>query len=468
MAIPSPQILAELREVAEMLQVINNMMLWRCNPDGTLDDTFGEGGVVIYGSAEGGRKNNAGNSIAIDSEGAILVAGYSMNASGVFEMALWRYRNDGTLDTTFGDVGIALLNRSAGEDVNDYGYSMAMDSDGRILVAGSNWNGSHNDTESWKYNYNMVLWRYNADGMPDGGFGNGGVIVAGGATGEKCDEEGYSVTTDLQGRILVTGRSRNASSNDEMVIWRYNPDGTPDSGFGSNGILVNGNAANGDGSVGKSITIDSQGRILVTGSSFNGSNSDMVLWRYNPDGTLDTTFGNGGMVVSDSTVWGNGYDYGNFITTDSQERILVTGWSRNASGNFDMVIWRFNADGTLDTSFGNGGMVVSGGAAGGSSGNYGSCIATDSQGRILVTGSIFNGFNGDMAVWRYNSAGTPDDTFNPAGSTPGMVVHNNAAAGISQDWGYSITTDSQGRILVTGWSLQTSNDNDMVIRRYAP
>ena len=459
MAIPSPQILTELREVAEMLQVINNMMLWRYNPDGTPDTTFGNGGIVVHDSTAGGSDYNFGSSLTTDLQERILVTGSSRNAAGDFDMMIWRYNPDGTVDTSFGNGGIVVSDCVAGENGNDYGYSIITDSLGRILVTGSSFNGSNSD---------MMLWRYNQDGTPDSGFGNGGIVVSDSAAGGNGDDEGYSIIRDLQGRILVTGCSRDTSGNFAMVIWRYNVNGTLDSNFGSNGIVVNSNATNGDSSIiGKSITLDSQGRILVAGNSKNASDDfAMVIWRFNPDGTPDATFGNGGKVVSGSAAGGNGYDYGNFITTDSQERILVTGWSRNTSDNFDMVVWRFNADGTLDTSFGNGGIVVSGGAAGGGSGDYGNSIATDSQVRILVTGSSFNGLNSAMVIWRYNPDGTLDTTFNSDGSTPGIVVHSSAAGGNSQDWGYFITTDSKGSILVTGCSLKASNDNDTVIRRY--
>ncbi|HDL20498.1 MAG TPA: hypothetical protein ENH30_04380, partial [Nitrospirae bacterium] len=140
---------------------------------------------------------------------------------------------------------------------------------------------------------------------------------------------------------LVTGYSENGSNND-MVIWRYNANGTLDTTFGTNGIVVSDNAAGGHSyDYGNSITTDATGKILIAGSSENGSNDDMVIWRYNANGTLDTTFGTNGIVVSDNAAGGHGDDYGYSITTDATGKILVTGGSYNSSGNYDMVIWRY-------------------------------------------------------------------------------------------------------------------------------
>ena len=223
-------------------------------------------------------------------------------------------------------------------------------------------------------------------------------------------------------------------------------------------------AAGGNGKdIGRSITTDLNGKILVTGGSYNGSDSDMVIWRYNADGTLDTTFDSNGIVVSDNAAGGNGWDEGVSITTDSNGKILVTGYSDNGSGNADMVIWRYNANGTPDTTFDSNGIVVSNNAAGGNGNDDGNFITTDANGKILVTGYSYNGSNYDMVIWRYNANGAPDTTFD----TDGIVVSNSAAGGNSHDIGRSIITDADGKVLVTGSSLN-GTDYDMVIWRYIP
>ncbi len=303
-----------------------------------------------------------------------------------------------------------------------------------------------------------------ASGGADGGtldstFDSDGIVVHDNAAGGSASDIGRSITTDSLNRILVTGYSRNGFNND-MVIWRYNPDGTLDSTFDSDGIVVHDNAAGGSGlDQGYSITTDSANRILVTGRSHNGFNYDLAIWRYNSDGTLDNTFDSDGIAVHDSAAGGGDYDIGLSIITDSAGEILVTGRSHNSLSN-DMVIWRYNPDGTLDSTFDSDGIVVHDSAAGGSGSDAGMSITTDSAGRMLVTGYSSNGLNNDMVIWRYNPDGTLDSNFD----SDGIVIFDNAAG---DDQGFSISMESSGKILVTGYS-SNGFDDDMVIWRIIP
>jgi uncharacterized delta-60 repeat protein len=129
----------------------------------------------------------------------------------------------------------------------------------------------------------------------------------------------------------------------------------------------------------------------------------MIIWRYNEDGTLDETFGNEGIVVHNGAAGGNGDDGGNSIYVDSNGKVYVTGFSFRERGNtdirnIDMVIWRYNEDGTLDETFGNGGIVVNGG----NQADGGSSIYVDSNGKVYVTGISFSNNGGaDMVIWKY-------------------------------------------------------------------
>ncbi len=382
----------------------------------------------------------------------------TISGANVTDVAAGCY-NSGSLDPTFDSSGttpgIVVSKNAAGGTGNndDEGDSITTAADGKILVTGKSYNGNNDD---------MVIWRYNADGTLDTGFGINGIVVSD-INGNNT--WGKSITTAADGKILVTGDISNGS-NDNMVIWRYNSNGTPDTGFGTNstGFVVS-NYPGGD--KGNSITTAADGKILVTGSIYNGFDFDMVIWRYNKNGTLDTNFGTNGIVVSDNALGGD--DSGNSITTAADGKILVTGYSYIATDN-DMVIWRYNADGTLDTTFNNSGtmpgIVESDNAAGGTGNidDVGDSITTAADGKILVTGYSYNGSNNDMVIWRYNADGTTDGTFN--GTMPGIVVSKNVAGGTGNDYGFSITTDSNGKILVTGYSTNSSDKVVMVIWRY--
>ncbi len=428
-------------------------------PSGSLDPDFGTNGIVVNNNAAGKRPDNKGYAIAIDASGRILVTGYGHSD----DMVIWRYNTDGTLDTSFGTDGMAVHDNAAGGEGYDEGHAVTVDSSGKILVTGYSEN-ANGITD-------MVIWRYNDNGSPDARFGNVGVVVHDSAAGGSYHDRGYDIAIDSKGRILVTGISYSNAENYDMVIWRYNPDGTLDTTFGNDGIVINDNAAGGNGNdTGNSIHIDSKGRILIAGSSQNDyGNRGMVIWRYNPDGTLDTSFNSSGMVVYDNnTVTGTGNNSGYSITTDNLGRILVAGTSSSAYGATDMALWRYNPDGSPDTTFGTNGVVIHADAAGGgsvpsASHDGGRAVTTDSSGKILVAGYSTGPNDRDMAIWRYNDNGTLDESF----GTNGFVIHNNAAGGNGRDSGRGIAIDSSGRILVAG-SSAAGGDYDMVIWRYMP
>jgi uncharacterized delta-60 repeat protein len=292
-----------------------------------------------------------------------------------------------------------------------------------------------------------------------------GIVVHNNTTGTNSEEIGKSIYVDNTGNIYVTGYS-NHGGNPDMVIWKYNSSGSLDSSFNSTGttpgIVVHHNAAGGFAmDYGNSIYVDSNGNIYVTGHSWNGSNFDMVIWGCNSSGSID------GIVVHNNAAGGNVHDYGNSVYVDNTGNIYVTGSSMNRNSNYDMVIWKYNSIGTLDSSFGNNGIVVHDNAAGGDYEDAGGSIYVDNNGKIYVTGSSTNSNgNKDMVIWRYNRDGSLDTSFNSSGSTPGIVVHHSEAGGISSDGGYSMYVDSTGKIYVTGYSYNYLRNADMVIWKY--
>jgi len=119
---------------------------------GILDPDFGLDGIVVHDNAAGGSTWDMGLALTIDAAGKIVVAGMSMNASGIFDMVLWRYNADGTLDPTWDGDGIVVHDNAAGGRYFDVGEALTIDAAGKIVVAGYSGNASGND--------DMVLWRY--------------------------------------------------------------------------------------------------------------------------------------------------------------------------------------------------------------------------------------------------------------------------------------------------------------------
>ncbi len=376
--------------------------------------------------------DDSGNSMAIQSDGKILVAGFTENENGG-DFALARYNSDGTLDNTFSVDGKIITDFGG----NDYGWSVVIQSDGKILVAGDAYNESNND-------YDFAVVRYNSDGTLDHTFSDDGKVITDFGGG---GDFGRSMVIQSDGKIFVAG-----DSDGDFALARYNSDGTLDNTFSGDGKLT---TDFGDVDSCKTIAIQSDGKILVAGYAYNGSNNDydFAVVRYNSDGTLDNTFSDDGKVATDF----GGNSYGRSMVIQSDGKILVAGDAYNESNNdWDFAIVRYNADGTLDNTFSDDGKVTT--DFGDDDSGY--SITIQSDGKILVAGETHNIGDGcDFAVVRYNSDGSLDNTF----SEDGKVVTDFG----DDNFAYSIAIQSDGKILVTGNAYNESNDEfDFALARY--
>ncbi|MCP4967191.1 MAG: hypothetical protein GY926_18420, partial [bacterium] len=166
----------------------------------------------------------------------------------------------------------------------------------------------------------------------------------------------------------------------------------------------------------------------VCGISHNGSNYDSALTRYNSDGTLDTSFGGGDGIVT--TAIGSSQDYGQSVTVQSDGKILIGGYSFNGS-SYEFTLTRYNADGMLDTGFGGGDGIATTDI--GSGNDYGRSVTVQSDGKILVGGYSHNGSNNDFALVRYNSDGTLDTDFDPVTTLDGTPTFIEGGAAVVLD-----------------------------------
>jgi uncharacterized delta-60 repeat protein len=386
------------------------MIICRYNNDGTLDKTFGEKGCVIDDGTSWGYDGGIGNSIKIDNNGKIYVVGYMWNNKdnrSNYDMALWRYNNDGSLDKTFGKGGVVIYNRAEvmfskeqGNDIYiEQGNDIYIDNSGKIYVTG--YIKDYGDGRDYRgISSKLLIWKYNEDGALDKKFGNNGIVTYKSLTAKSYYYYGNSIYVDSNKKIYVVGYSWNRKNYD-MIILKYNNDGTLDKTFGSGGIVSYNNAAGENWhDYGNSMYVDSNGKIYVVGSSWNGKNFDMVIWKYNNDGSLDNTFGKRGYVVNNNAAGGNGDDKGKSIFVDNNGKIYVTGKSWNGF-NFDMVIWRYNSDGSLDKSFGKNGVVVYKKSLIENTNEQGNSIYVDNFQRIYVTGFSESNKEIKMFIWRY-------------------------------------------------------------------
>ncbi|MCX5923099.1 MAG: hypothetical protein NTU89_00880 [Candidatus Dependentiae bacterium] len=215
----------------------------------------------------------------------------------------------------------------------------------------------------------------------------------------------------------------------------FNPTGTPP-GTKTTSIGVADSGAYG-------VAIDSDGNIVVAGYSYNGTYNEFAIARYTSAGILDNSFGTAGITTT-AIGSGNSGAYG--ITIDSDGKIVLAGYYNNES-NYLFAVARYTSDGDLDTSFGTAGITTTQ-IGSGDSGAFG--VRIDSDGNIVVVGYSYNGPNYLFAVARYTSAGILDTDFGTAGITTTQIGSGNSGA-------FGVTIDSDGNIVLVGSLYNGSN-----------
>jgi uncharacterized delta-60 repeat protein len=400
---------------------------------GSLDPSFNSpNGYVLFNSAVNNR--DRGVEVAVQADGEIVVLGYSHNGTNE-DVLLTRYKADGTLDTTFGTGGFVLYDRGG----NDRGLGLALQPDGKIVAAGYTYTGNYRD---------VLVLRYNTNGTLDSTFGAGGAAIyssAGSAT-----DIGFGVAVQADGGIIVVGETSNGTNQDALVL-RYTAAGSLDNGFGNGGVfLYSGPGNNMDRAFAAAIQQD--GKIVVVGASVVNNKDDALVLRLNANGTLDGTFGLGGVVTYSGA--GDNFDYGNGVALQEDGRIVVLGATSNGTA-FDILLLRYNVNGTLDTQFGTGGVVVYGDAAG--LNDYGYALVIQKDGKIVIAG-YSHGSNDDVLVVRFRPTGIPDTSF----GTGGEMRWNGTGGGT--DYGQGIALQSDGKLIIVGFSHNGANEDMLVMR----
>jgi uncharacterized delta-60 repeat protein len=388
---------------------------------GALDPTFGTGGKAVFTFG-----NCFGSSVAVQTDGRILVGGQSFVASNDF--ALVRFNADGSPDTAFGSSGKVTTDFSANDDSCSRVRAL---SDGGILAAGTSTGGSGKD---------FALARYLADGSLDTTFdpvGHDGKVHLDFGMGN--DETCSDMIVQPDGKIILVGYVDTGSGTDYGIA-RFNADGSLDTTFDTDGRQTVDFAATND--VATSVALQPDGRILVAGYSVIGGAYGFSMARLNADGSLDTTFGTGGLVTTDV----------NPMTFDYCQRILVLAGGKilaAGSSNSDFALVRYTANGALDPTFGTGGIVTTDidGTA-----DTAYDLAELSDGKILAAGSTTS----DFAMACYQPNGALDPTF----GTGGKVVTDLSG---SNDQCRALAVRSNGKILLAGTA---GNSTEFAVARY--
>lgn len=396
--------------------------------DGSLDLTFSTDGIV---NTDVGTALDNARSIAIQTDGKIVVAGFA-DVGGDFDFAVVRYNTDGSLDNTFDSDG--KVTTPVGVSM-DYAYSVAIQSDGKIVVVGQSNIGGNND---------FAVVRYNTNGSLDNTFDTDGKVTT--PIGAYSDVATF-VTIQSDGKIVVVGSSNNVSGFTEFALVRYNTDGSLDNTLDTDGMLT---TVVGNDDFANSAAIQSDGKIVVVGYSDAGASYDFALVRYNTDGSLDNSLDIDGMLT---TSIGN-FDEARSVAVQSDGKIVVAGRSNNGS-NYDFSLVRYNSNGSLDNSFDSDGILTTSIGVGD---NEAYALAIQSDGKIIVAGISNNGSSIDFTLVRYNTNGSLDNTFDTDGIVTTDIATNTNEA-------FSLALQSDGKIVVVGNSYNGS-DFDFAVVRY--
>lgn len=446
--------------------------LARYNADGSLDSGFGAGGKVTAEFAEG---YAVAGEIALAPEGRIVAAGTfsATNASG---FALARFNFDGSLDSSFGNSGrvTSVFNNSSGATAN----AVALQTNGKIVLAGF--------VRQASLDYDFALARYGSSGGPtptpiptptptptpaptptptpaptplscvsesklDPAFGNGGKVTTQLATFTSTI---FALAVQPDGNVVAVGATVSPRA---FALARYKPDGSLDQSFGTGGRVTT-DLTPGSRNLADSVTIQPDGKILAVGSTSDGSTNSgggFALARYNPDGSLDASFGSGGKVVTAITPNNSGLDRARSVLLSRDGKIILVGTvdSTTRPGFPDFGIARYNQDGSLDSSFGQGGIVTTD-IPPPSESDFGAHNDAAFAGALQADGKIIAvGYSAIVhyTVARYNLDGSLDASFGHGG-----IVTSEFASGYNVP--RAVVVQPDGKILTAGAAVADKSD----------
>lgn len=459
---------------------------------GALDSTFsGDGMVTVPVTAGNGSDNALG--IAVQSDGSLLLGGRCYTLSSGTRFCATRVSSTGALDASYGTGGTVVTAISPSSDL--VGDALVQSDDKLVLVGGCTMNGANGQ--------DGCLLRYTTAGAPDTTYSGDGRVTAAISVGNgddqlaaaltqpdgkvvtagTCDSQGPTGTDTCMERYLADGSLDPSFDGDgktlvpvspgggddgisalaqqpggqlvaagpcdyggypRFCLERYNPNGSLDTSFDVDGTVNTTIGSATASTYARAIALQPDGRIIAAGYCDSAGNYDFCAARYNADGSLDTTFATAGKFV---LAIGPGEDRIKSASVQGDGRIVLAGYCDSAALGAQMCIVRLLATGAIDTSYGSSGLVMAGLPGNGDDVAYGAALQDD--GKLLLGGSceLSSATTGvDSCVVRLTTAGALDTTFSGDGFATTPIAPSNA-----EDFIRGMSLQPDGRILLAGY-----------------
>jgi uncharacterized delta-60 repeat protein len=342
----------------------HDFALARYLTNGNLDTSFSADGKQL---TDFGGVDRAWD-VAIQSNGKIVVSGTSCTTASICDVIVARYASSGTLDTTFSGDGKQVIDFGSGN--NETHGGLAIQSDGKIVVAGDMLNASGNA--------DFAVFRLNSNGSFDTGFSGDGKASFGFGAGKQ--DTSYDLVLSVD-KIVVGGRTCNATwASCNFALARLNSDGTLDATFSGDGKQTSDFGAS-DGIL--ALARQSDGKIIAVGERYAATSNRYAVTRYGTDGILDVTFsGDGKQTVNMGT-----YAWGSDVVVQGDGKIAIAGLSDNGADD-DFALVRLTSDGNLDPTFSGDGKVAGDFYA---DNDIAHALVLQTDGKYVVGGYVYKG-----------------------------------------------------------------------------
>lgn len=395
------------------------------------DVSFGLNGIV---TTDFNNTNDQAVAIGIQSNGKIILAGTTIINSNT-DFGIVRYNTNGTIDNTFGINGTGKINIDTNNKQNIL-YNLIVLDDDKIILCG-------------KTSTDITLIKLNNNGIIDTSFGSNGKVITNISLSEI---QTYSIGIQSNNKIIVGGTIFiNNYSEKYFFIMRYNPNGTIDTSFGNgngyNTFSFNQSTINNA----NNLYIQNDDKIILCGQTFLNSENKLALLRLTSNGFLDASFGSNGKIITTISFYESLYS----VIVQSDNKILVTGEVLNTDRyDIDMCIIRYLPNGIIDTSFGNNGIVITNLN---NNNDTARSIVLQSD-KILIAGFTSSDINDSIALARYTSDGVLDNTFGLNGIVITNINGNNSYA-------YALKIQPDKKILICGYNFSQLESNNFTLIR---